>query len=82
MFESHIVGGVIPRDYIPAVDEGIQEAMSTGVLAGYPMVDIKAALIDGCYHEVDSSRHGLQDRRFPGVQGRRPEGQARSCSSP
>ena len=54
-FESKIVGGTIPRDYIPAVDEGIQEAMSTGVLAGYPVVDIKVALIDGSYHEVDSS---------------------------
>jgi elongation factor G len=54
-FESRIVGGTIPRDYIPAVDDGIQEAMSTGVLAGYPMVDIKVALIDGSYHDVDSS---------------------------
>jgi len=54
-FENRIVGGAIPRDYIPAVDEGIQEAMSTGVLAGYPMVDVKAALLDGSYHEVDSS---------------------------
>ncbi len=55
VFESRIVGGVIPRDYIPAVSEGIQEAMSTGVLAGYPMVDVKASLLDGSYHEVDSS---------------------------
>ena len=54
-FENRIVGGTIPREYIPAVDEGIQEAMSTGVLAGYPVVDIKVALIDGSYHEVDSS---------------------------
>jgi elongation factor G len=54
-FESRIVGGTIPRDYIPAVDDGIQEAMSTGVLAGYPMVDIKVSLIDGSFHEVDSS---------------------------
>jgi elongation factor G len=54
-FESRIMGGVVPRDYIPAVDTGIQEAMSTGVIAGYPMVDIKAVLIDGSYHEVDSS---------------------------
>ncbi len=54
-FESRIQGGAIPRDYIPSVDEGIQEAMSTGVLAGYPVVDIKVALIDGSYHEVDSS---------------------------
>jgi elongation factor G len=55
VFESRIVGGAIPRDYIPSVDEGIQEAMSTGVLAGYPVVDIKAALVDGSYHDVDSS---------------------------
>ena len=55
VFENRIVGGVIPRDYIPAVDEGIQEAMHTGVLAGYPMVDVRAALVDGSYHEVDSS---------------------------
>jgi elongation factor G len=54
-FESRIMGGVVPRDYIPAVDDGIQEAMSTGVIAGYPMVDIKVSLIDGSYHEVDSS---------------------------
>ncbi len=54
-FESKIMGGVVPRDYIPSVDDGIQEAMSTGVLAGYPMVDIKVTLVDGSYHEVDSS---------------------------
>jgi elongation factor G len=54
-FESRIQGGVVPRDYIPAVDDGIQEAMNTGVIAGYPMVDIKVALIDGSYHDVDSS---------------------------
>ncbi len=54
-FESHIMGGAIPRDYIPAVDQGIQEAMTTGVLAGYPMVDVKVQLVDGSYHEVDSS---------------------------
>jgi len=54
-FESRIVGGTIPRDYIPAVDQGIQEAMTTGVLAGYPMVDVRVELIDGSYHEVDSS---------------------------
>ncbi len=54
-FESRIMGGVVPRDYIPSVDDGIQEAMNTGVIAGYPMVDIKVALIDGSYHDVDSS---------------------------
>jgi elongation factor G len=54
-FENKIVGGVVPKEYVPAVDEGIQEAMQNGVLAGYPLVDIKATLFDGSYHEVDSS---------------------------
>lgn len=54
-FENEIVGGVIPREYIPAVEKGIREALSTGALAGYPIVDIKVALTDGSFHEVDSS---------------------------
>lgn len=54
-FESKIVGGAIPKEYIPAVEQGIKEALSTGVVAGYPVVDIKAILVDGSYHEVDSS---------------------------
>jgi len=54
-FDNKIVGGVIPREYIPAVDKGIQEAITSGVLAGYPVVDIKVELVDGSYHEVDSS---------------------------
>ena len=54
-FENAIVGGTIPKEYIPAVDKGVQEAMSTGPLAGFPVVDIKIRLIDGSYHEVDSS---------------------------
>ena len=54
-FENAIVGGVIPKEYIPAIDKGIQEALETGVIAGYPVVDIKVKLIDGSYHEVDSS---------------------------
>ncbi|ADL11710.1 elongation factor G [Acetohalobium arabaticum] len=54
-FEDNIVGGVIPRDYIPAVEDGVKEAMENGILAGYPMVDIKVSLNDGSHHEVDSS---------------------------
>jgi elongation factor G len=54
-FENKIVGGVIPKEYIPPVEAGIREAMENGILAGYPMVDIKATLYDGSFHEVDSS---------------------------
>jgi len=54
-FENKIVGGTIPREYIPAVEKGVREALDTGVLAGYPMVDIKVRLTDGSYHDVDSS---------------------------
>jgi elongation factor G len=54
-FVDAIKGGVVPREYIPAVDKGIQEAMENGVLAGFPVVDLKVSLIDGSYHDVDSS---------------------------
>ncbi|PJK07409.1 elongation factor G [Lysobacteraceae bacterium NML71-0210] len=55
VFENAIVGGVVPKEYVPAVDKGIQEAMANGILAGYPVVDVKVRLVDGSYHEVDSS---------------------------
>jgi elongation factor G len=55
LFENKIVGGVVPREYIAPVEKGVAEAMQNGILAGYPMVDIKVALVDGSYHEVDSS---------------------------
>ncbi|MCW8975437.1 MAG: elongation factor G, partial [Sedimenticola sp.] len=54
-FVNEIVGGVVPREYIPAVDKGVQEQLQNGVLAGYPMVDVKVSLFDGSYHDVDSS---------------------------
>ena len=54
-FENKIVGGAIPKEYIPAVEKGVKEAMESGILAGYPVVDVKISLLDGSYHEVDSS---------------------------
>ena len=54
-FVDAIVGGVVPREYIPVTDKGLQDALKTGVLAGFPMIDVKATLFDGSYHEVDSS---------------------------
>jgi len=54
-FENAIVGGAIPREYIPAIDRGIQEAMASGPLAGFPVVDVGVRLVDGSFHEVDSS---------------------------
>ncbi|MFY9217208.1 MAG: elongation factor G [Tepidanaerobacteraceae bacterium] len=54
-FENKIVGGVVPKEFIPAVDAGVREALTSGVLAGYPVIDVKVTLYDGSYHEVDSS---------------------------
>jgi len=54
-FENRITGGVIPKEYIPAVEKGVREAMDTGILAGYPVINVKVAVYDGSYHEVDSS---------------------------
>src|SRR5690606_24909610 len=54
-FVNKIVGGVVPKEYIPAVEAGVREAMQNGVLAGYPVVDVRVTLVDGSYHEVDSS---------------------------
>jgi elongation factor G len=55
VFENKIVGGAVPREYVPAVEKGVKEALDTGVLAGYPVVDVRVRLVDGSYHEVDSS---------------------------
>jgi elongation factor G len=54
-FENAIIGGVVPKEYIPAVDKGVQEAMKNGILAGFPVVDVKVTIYDGSYHDVDSS---------------------------
>jgi elongation factor G len=55
VFEERITGGTVPKEYIPAVHEGVREALSSGILSGYQVIDLKATLLDGSYHEVDSS---------------------------
>ncbi len=60
VFENKIVGGVIPKEFIPPVEKGIREAMTRGVLAGYPVIDVKASLVDGSYHDVDSNANAFE----------------------
>ena len=74
-FSNKVTGGRIPREYIPSVDAGIQSAMQLGVLAGFPLVGVKAILLDGAAHDVDSSEMafkiaGLDDPQGSGPQGR------------
>ena len=66
-FENAIVGGVVPREYIPAVETGLKDAMENGVLAGYPLVDIKAKLYDGSYHDVDSNETAFRVAALYGI---------------
>ena len=73
-WESKIVGGAVPREYWRAIEEGVKEALAGGVVAGYPVIDVKATLVDGSFHEVDSLGDGVQDRRQHGRQGRRRQG--------
>ena len=80
-FEDKIVGGTVPREYISAVDAGIREAMATGGEAGFPIVDIKARLIDGSYHDVDSSEIAFKIAGSLALKEAVRRGQARSFSS-
>lgn len=59
LFENRIVGGVIPKEYIPSVEKGVKEAMEGGILAGYPLIDVGVRLLDGSFHEVDSSERAF-----------------------
>jgi elongation factor G len=59
LFENKIFGGVVPKEYIPAIEKGVREAMAGGVLAGYPLIDLGVRLLDGSYHEVDSSERAF-----------------------
>ena len=68
-FENKIVGGAIPREFIPAVEQGVREALETGILASYPVIDVKVALLDGQHHQVDSSELAFKMAGSLGVQG-------------
>jgi len=59
-FVNEVVGGAVPREFVPAIDKGIQESMQSGVLAGYPVVDVKVTLFDGSYHDVDSNENAFK----------------------
>ena len=68
-FVDAIKGGAVPREYIPAVEKGVIEAMSSGVIAGYPVIDVKVTLYDGSYHDVDSSEHAFKAAAMQGFRG-------------
>ncbi len=71
VFENDIVGGVIPKEFIPAIEKGVREAMERGVLAGFPLVDMKCRLYDGSYHDVDSSAQAFEVAGLPLLPGGR-----------
>ena len=81
VFESKIVGGAVPKEYIPGVEKGINSVMSSGPFAGFPMIGVKATLIDGAYHDVDSSVLAFEIAARACFREAAPEGSARSCSS-
>ena len=80
-FVDAIKGGSVPREYIPAVKKGVDETLPDGVLAGYPVVDVKVTLFDGSYHEVDSNENAFKMAAIDRLQGRHARRRARCCSS-
>ncbi len=78
-FESKIVGGAVPREYVPGVEKGVKSVLENGVLAGFPMLDIKVSLIDGAYHEVDFERSCLRNRLSRGLPRGCPEGRSKAA---
>ena len=80
-FVNAVVGGAIPKEYIPAVDAGIQGAMQAGVLAGYPVVDVKVTLYDGSYHEVDSSEMAFKIAGSMAFKEAMPQGRSRAAGA-
>ena len=79
-FENKVVGGNVPKEYIPGVAKGVQSVVEIGVLAGFPMLDVKVTLTDGAYHDVDS-RYGVRDRRAAPPSAKARSRRDRSCSS-
>jgi len=80
-FVDAVKGGVVPREYIPAVDKGIQDTLKAGILAGYPVVDVKVTLTFGSYHDVELERKRVPHGRLDGVQGSMRRAK-RCCWSP
>ena len=78
-FESKIVGGSVPKEFIPGVEKGLEASRETGVLAGFPVIDFKATLVDGNYHDVDSSMLAFENRRPRRFQGRPSEGRLQAA---
>ena len=79
VFENEVVGGTVPKEYVPGVEKGLKASTETGVLAGFPVIDLKVTLFDGAYHDVDFERAGFRDRRPRRLQGRRHEGRAKTA---
>ena len=80
-FENEIVGGVVPKEFVPAVRKGVEEALAKGVLGGYPLVDVKVRFFDGSFHEVDSSEMAFKIAGVAGGPGGRAGAGGPSCSS-